>query len=77
MAQELLATVLVNPALSADQSPHQDIYAVIDLGSNSFHMLMVKVVDVRPLPFLLSFIGAYMATHLAEAYCLRRLMAAG
>jgi exopolyphosphatase / guanosine-5'-triphosphate,3'-diphosphate pyrophosphatase len=44
MAQELLATVLVNPALSADQSPHQDIYAVIDLGSNSFHMLMVKVV---------------------------------
>lgn len=24
--------------------PHQDIYAVIDLGSNSFHMLMVKVV---------------------------------
>jgi exopolyphosphatase/guanosine-5'-triphosphate,3'-diphosphate pyrophosphatase len=44
MAQELLATVLVNPALTADQSPHQDIYAVIDLGSNSFHMLMVKVV---------------------------------
>ena len=44
MAQELLATVLVNPALAADQSPHQDIYAVIDLGSNSFHMLMVKVV---------------------------------
>lgn len=23
---------------------HQDIYAVLDLGSNSFHMLMVKVV---------------------------------
>ncbi|MGP9799389.1 guanosine-5'-triphosphate,3'-diphosphate diphosphatase [Rheinheimera sp. NSM] len=44
MAQELLATALVNPALTAGQSPHQDIYAVIDLGSNSFHMLMVKVV---------------------------------
>ena len=26
------------------QSQHEDIYAVIDLGSNSFHMLMVKVV---------------------------------
>ncbi len=26
------------------QSQHNDIYAVIDLGSNSFHMLMVKVV---------------------------------
>lgn len=25
-------------------TPHQDIYAIIDLGSNSFHMLMVKVV---------------------------------
>ncbi|EJI84463.1 guanosine pentaphosphate phosphohydrolase [Alishewanella aestuarii B11] len=28
----------------ATPSPHSDIYAVIDLGSNSFHMLMVKVV---------------------------------
>ena len=44
MAQEPLATALVNPAPAALQSPHQDIYAVIDLGSNSFHMLMVKVV---------------------------------
>ena len=30
--------------LSQKRSEHQDIYAVIDLGSNSFHMLMVKVV---------------------------------
>ncbi|HQX80935.1 MAG TPA: hypothetical protein PKW63_04215 [Vicinamibacterales bacterium] len=43
----------------------------------AYVVLMVKVVDARPLPFLLSFIGAYLATHLAEAYCLRRLMAAG
>lgn len=41
---EPLATALVKPADAAIQSPHQDIYAVIDLGSNSFHMLMVKVV---------------------------------
>ncbi len=45
MAQESLATALVNPAdATITQSPHRDIYAVIDLGSNSFHMLMVKVV---------------------------------
>lgn len=30
--------------LTPGQSQHNDIYAVIDLGSNSFHMLMVKVV---------------------------------
>lgn len=33
-----------NGAFLQVQSQHQDIYAVIDLGSNSFHMLMVKVV---------------------------------
>ncbi|WP_333606887.1 guanosine-5'-triphosphate,3'-diphosphate diphosphatase [Arsukibacterium sp.] len=45
MAQETPAADLVNPAdNSAGLSPHSDIYAVIDLGSNSFHMLMVKVV---------------------------------
>lgn len=41
----------------------------------AYVVMMVKVVDARPMPFLLSFIGTYMATHLAEAYCLRRLMA--
>ncbi|WP_335739638.1 guanosine-5'-triphosphate,3'-diphosphate diphosphatase [Rheinheimera metallidurans] len=35
---------LANSEQLAEQSPHQDIYAVIDLGSSSFHMLMVKVV---------------------------------
>jgi hypothetical protein len=40
-------------------------------------VVMVKVADARPMPFFLSFIGTYLATHLAEAYCLRRLMAAG
>lgn len=49
MAQDLRAVALANnlhgsdPAAHAN-SPHSDIYAVIDLGSNSFHMLMVKVV---------------------------------
>ncbi|MDX3772667.1 guanosine-5'-triphosphate,3'-diphosphate diphosphatase [Chromatiaceae bacterium AAb-1] len=43
MAQENPATALVNPAI-ASTSPHRDIYAVIDLGSSSFHMLMVTVV---------------------------------
>tara|TARA_R100000687_G_scaffold83699_2_gene89227 strand:+ start:12899 stop:14446 length:1548 start_codon:yes stop_codon:yes gene_type:complete len=50
MAQEIPAAAPVNPVPpvtadhSGDTSPHSDIYAVIDLGSNSFHMLMVKVV---------------------------------
>ncbi|WP_083981909.1 guanosine-5'-triphosphate,3'-diphosphate diphosphatase [Arsukibacterium ikkense] len=50
MAQETLAAGLASapPAPAAgglsETSPHSDIYAVIDLGSNSFHMLMVKVV---------------------------------
>jgi hypothetical protein len=43
----------------------------------AYVVVMVKVVDARPMPFLLTFIGTYLATHLAEAYCLRRLLAAG
>lgn len=38
IAPDLTAAKVATP------SPHSDIYAVIDLGSNSFHMLMVKVV---------------------------------
>ncbi|WP_083216214.1 guanosine-5'-triphosphate,3'-diphosphate diphosphatase [Alishewanella sp. HH-ZS] len=38
IAPDLTAVKVATP------SPHSDIYAVIDLGSNSFHMLMVKVV---------------------------------
>lgn len=38
-------------------------------------VVMVKVAEARPMPFFLSFIATYLATHLAEAYCLRRLMA--
>ncbi|MDP4535669.1 guanosine-5'-triphosphate,3'-diphosphate diphosphatase [Alkalimonas collagenimarina] len=34
----------VHAAAESIRSDQQDIYAVIDLGSNSFHMLMVKVV---------------------------------
>ncbi|WP_082122505.1 guanosine-5'-triphosphate,3'-diphosphate diphosphatase [Arsukibacterium sp. MJ3] len=50
MAQETLAADPANFQVVApvkpvtETSPHSDIYAVIDLGSNSFHMLMVKVV---------------------------------
>lgn len=45
MAQDPTAVVPANsPALPLNVIPHSDIYAVIDLGSNSFHMLMVKVV---------------------------------
>ncbi|MGL6046097.1 MAG: hypothetical protein ACRC02_06450, partial [Vogesella sp.] len=40
LAPDLVETGFVLPA----STQHQDIYAVIDLGSNSFHMLMVKVV---------------------------------
>ena len=43
----------------------------------AYVVVMVKVADARPMPFLLSFIGTYLVTHFAEAYCLRRLMAAG
>ncbi|MGI5310213.1 guanosine-5'-triphosphate,3'-diphosphate diphosphatase [Rheinheimera sp. WS51] len=44
MAQDRLETDLASLTSLADQSLHGDIYAVIDLGSNSFHMLMVKVI---------------------------------
>ncbi len=45
MDQDRSAPDHVKPGLSMPaQSQHEDIYAVIDLGSNSFHMLMVKVV---------------------------------
>ncbi|WNO59780.1 guanosine-5'-triphosphate,3'-diphosphate diphosphatase [Rheinheimera sp. MMS21-TC3] len=44
MAHDHLVTVHANQANLAEQSSHHDIYAVIDLGSNSFHMLMVKVI---------------------------------
>ena len=43
----------------------------------AYVVVMLKVADARPMPFVLSFIGTYLATHLAEALCLRRLMAAG
>ena len=41
----------------------------------TYVVVMVRVVDARPVPFLLSLSGTYLVTHLAEAYCLRRLMA--
>ncbi|MBU1436539.1 MAG: guanosine-5'-triphosphate,3'-diphosphate pyrophosphatase, partial [Gammaproteobacteria bacterium] len=45
MVQDHNALDHVKPGVATPvQSQHEDIYAVIDLGSNSFHMLMVKVV---------------------------------
>ncbi len=38
-------------------------------------VVMLKGVDVRPTPFVASLTVTFLATHLAEAYCLRRLMA--
>jgi hypothetical protein len=52
-------------------------FAVKAMFVVAYVVMMLKVMDARPMPFVLSFIGAYLATHLAEAYCLRRLMAAG
>ena len=52
-------------------------FAVKAMFVVAYVVMMLKVVEVRPMPFVLSFIGTYLATHLAEAYCLRRLMAAG
>ena len=50
-------------------------FAVKAMVVVAYVVVMVKVADARPMPFFLSFIGTYLATHLAEAYCLRRLMA--
>ena len=52
-------------------------FAVKAMFVVAYVVMMLKVVDVLPMPFILSFIATYLATHLAEAYCLRRLMAAG
>ena len=43
----------------------------------TYVVVMLKVFDARPVPFVLSLILTFMTTHLAEAYCLRRLMVAG
>jgi hypothetical protein len=40
----------------------------------AYVVVMLKGAGARPTPFLAAFIAAYMATHLAEAVCLRRLM---
>ena len=52
-------------------------FAVKAMCVVAYVVVMVKVVEARPMPFVLSFTVTYLATHLAEAYCLRRLMAAG
>lgn len=51
-------------------------FAVKAMFVVAYVVVMLKVFDARPRAFVLSFSVAYLATHLAEAYCLRRLMAA-
>ena len=40
-------------------------------------VLMLKVLALRPMPFMLSFTGYYVALHVVEAVCLKRLLANG
>jgi hypothetical protein len=37
--------------------------------------VMLGVVQLRPVPFIASFTASFVALHLAEAFCLRRLFA--
>jgi hypothetical protein len=37
--------------------------------------IVLKVLSLRPIPFVVSFAGYFIALHLAEAFCLRRLFA--
>ena len=39
--------------------------------------IALKVLSVRPTPFVISFTGCFIALHLTEALCLRRLFAEG
>jgi hypothetical protein len=39
--------------------------------------VMLAVLDLRPIPFMASFTGYYVALHFAEALLLKRLLAAG
>jgi hypothetical protein len=50
-------------------------FAVKAMVVVAYVVVVVKVMDARPMPFFLSFIATYLVTHLAEAICLRRLMA--
>ena len=40
-------------------------------------VVMLKVLALRPMPFMLSFTGYYVALHVVEAVCLKRLLASG
>lgn len=40
-------------------------------------VLMLKVLALRPMPFMLSFTGYYVVFHVVEAVYLRRLLASG
>jgi hypothetical protein len=36
---------------------------------------MLRGLSLRPLPFMVSFTSSFVALHLIEAFCLRRLLA--
>jgi hypothetical protein len=40
-------------------------------------VLMLKGLGLRPMPFMLSFTGYYVALHVVEAACLKRLLSTG
>lgn len=48
-------------------------FAVKALFFVAYVVVMLGVFDQRLRPFVISFTSTFLATHLAEAYCLRRL----
>jgi hypothetical protein len=38
-------------------------------------VIMLRALSIRPLPFIVSFTSVFVALHLIEAFCLRRLLA--
>lgn len=50
-------------------------FALKTLVFVAYVVVMVGVFDMRLRPFVISFTVMFLAAHLAEAYCLRRLMA--
>ena len=51
------------------------MFAAKGLLFGLYLVLVLKVLALRPMPFTLSFTGYYVALHVVEAVCLRRLLA--
>ena len=52
-------------------------FAVKALFVVAYVVVMLKVFEARPKPFVAIFTVTFLATHFAEAYCLRRLTERG